>query len=41
MEDELVYNFKLVANVVRGGIRKLMYGTSKLTILKRDPWDCV
>ena len=36
LEDDLVCNFKLTANVVRNGNRKFMYDANRSAILKRD-----
>ena len=36
MKYELVCNFKLMVNVVRGGVRKFVYYTNRPAILKRD-----
>ena len=36
LEDKLVCNFKLATDVVRDGVRKLVYGTERSTILKGD-----
>ena len=32
----MVYNFKLATNMVRSGVRKLVYVTNRSAILKKD-----
>ena len=36
LEDKLIGNFKLTMNMVRGEVRKFVYDTHRLAILKKD-----